>query len=458
MLKYAQGQLARRGSLVAVTAVGAVLAGGGSSAMAAVISGTSDAPIYTAGPGIIDNRLALTQSEDGTRVTFHEDPADPITIDAGTTDCVATLGDVTCTAPAGLVTAIEINLGEGDDVTILGDDVTASVSQFGGAGDDVLSGGSGPDSLSGGDGIDELSGGSGNDVLEGGAGDDDLDGGEGADDLGGGDGVDRAFESASGAQTLTLDDIADDGEAGEGDNVRSDVEQVVANIGNDTIVGSSADNELVGDDGNDDITGLGGRDVLLGGDGDDILRARDGEVDTIACGAGNDVVFADTGDIVFEDGAGNHCETVQRPATPPVATTTTTAASTTTGAIGPAFTPSTGAITVARTVLPAPRSLSLAATPARDRKGPYTFTVKGRIALPAGVAKQQGCLAGTVKITGKRDGKSAFTPKTAKLRKDCTYSTTVTIARKGAVKLAARFSGNTVLKAKSSPARTVRAG
>jgi hypothetical protein len=455
MLTNAQGKLARRGSLVVLTAVGAVLAGGGSSAMAAVISGTSDAPIYTAGAGAIDNNLTVTQSADGTWVTFHEDPADPVTIDAGTTGCVAALGDVTCTAPTGLVTAIEINLGGGDDMTILGDDVTASVSQFGDSGNDVLSGGSGPDILSGGDGIDELSGGSGNDALEGGAGNDELDGGEGADEVGGGDGVDAAFQTSTADQTLTLDDIANDGEAAEGDNIRSDVEQVATNVGNDTIVGSSANNDLFGDDGNDDLTGLGGQDLFLGGGGDDTIHARDGEVDTIACGAGNDVVFADTGDIVFEDGADNHCETVNRPATAPVAAT---AASTTTGATAPAIIPATGTITIARTVLQTPRSLSLAASPARDRKRPYTFAVKGTIALPAGVAKAQGCLAGTVKITGKRDTKSAFTPKTVKLKKDCTYATTITLARKGRVKLTARFSGNTVLNATSSPARTVRAG
>lgn len=457
MLTNMQGKLARRGSLVVLTAVGAVLAGGGSSAMAAVVSGTSDAPIYTAGAGVIDNTLTVTQSPTGTQVTFHEDAADPITIDAATTGCVAALGDVTCTAAVGLVTDIELDLGEGADVTILGDDVTASVSQFGGSGDDFLSGGSGPDILSGGDGNDALSGGSGNDVLEGGAGDDDLDGGVGADQVGGGDGVDLAFQTSTADQTLTLDDVANDGETGEGDNVRSDVEQVATNVGNDTIVGSSADNDLFGDDGNDDITGMGGQDLLLGGGGDDTIHARDGEVDTIACGAGNDVVFADTGDVIFEDGADNHCETVDRPATAAAAAATTTG-STTTGATAPAITPTTGTVTIARTVLQTPRSLSLTATPARDRKRPYRFTVKGTIALPAGVVKQRGCLAGTVKVTGKSGTKSAFTPKTVKVKKDCTYSTTVTIARKGRVKLTARFSGNTVLKAKSSSTRTVRAG
>jgi Ca2+-binding RTX toxin-like protein len=464
MLKTAQGQLARRGSLVVLTAVGAVLAGGGSSAMAAVVSGTGDAPIYTAGTGTIDNNLTVTQSPDGTQVTFHEAAADPITIDPAATDCAAAAGDVTCTAPAaGLVTDIEINLDDGADLTTLVD-VTAAVSQFGGTGNDSLGGGDGLDILSGGDGNDDLSGGAGNDVLDGGAGDDLLIGGAGADDVRGGSGIDLAIQTSTAAQTLTLDDLANDGEANEGDNVFADVEQVATNEGNDTIVGSPADNLLFGDLGNDDITGAGGRDVLDGGDGDDILRARDGEVDTIACGLGNDVVFADANDVIVEDAAsGEHCETVNLPATaPPAAATTSTTTGTTAPATVPAApvaTPSaTGPVTIAKTVLVAPRSLSLTASPARDRKRPYTFTVRGTIALPAGVSKAEGCLAGTVTVTGRRDSKNAFAPKTVKVTKACTYSATVSVARKGRVKLTARFSGNTVLKAKSSPARTVRAG
>lgn len=460
MLKTAQGQLARRGSLVVLTTVGA-LCFGGSSAMAAVVTGTGDSPVYTAGAGAIDNNVTVTQSTDGTQVTFHEDAADPITIDPTATGCAAAAGDVTCTAPAaGLVTDIEIDLDDGADLTTLVD-VNAAVSQFGGTGNDRLNGGDGLDILSGGDGDDELSGGDGTDVLEGGAGDDTLIGGAGADEVRGGSGLDLAIQTSIAAQTLTLDDLANDGEANEGDNIFGDVEQAATSIGDDTIVGSSADNLLFGDLGNDDITGAGGQDVLNGGDGDDTIHARDGEVDTIACGLGNDVVFADANDVIFEDGADNHCETVNLPATAPAATTTTTTTgSTTTGTTAPASTTpaTTGTVTIAQTVLATPRSLSLTASPARDRKRPYTFTVKGTIALPAGVPKAQGCVAGTVTVTGKRDTKSAFAPKTVKIKRDCTYSTTVSIVRKGRVKLTARFSGNTVLKAKSSSTRTVRAG
>ena len=96
--------------------------------------------------------------------------------------------------------------------------------------------------------------------------------------------------------------------------------------------------------------------------------------------------------------------------------------------------------------------------PPRHRKRPYKFTIKGAVGMPAGVTKAKGCASGAVKVTGKRGTKDAFAPKIAKLKKDCTYSVTVFLTRKGRVKLAARFSGNSVLKAKSSLTRTVRAG
>jgi Ca2+-binding RTX toxin-like protein len=460
MLNKAQGQLARRGSLVVLTA-GALCFGGASSAMAAVVSGTGDAPVYTAGTGAIDNSLTVTQREDGKRVTFHEAGTDPITIDPTATDCApdtSTPGDITCTAPGdGLVTAIEIDLGGGSDWTKL-DGVTASVTQFGRSGDDTLSGGDGSNTLSGGNGTDDLSGGSGDDVLEGGAGDDTLSGGLGADDIHGGDGVDLAIQVSTAAQTLTLNDLADDGEASEGDNFHSDVEEIATNEGNDTIVGSSADNLLFGDMGNDDITGAGGEDILVGFDGDDTIHARDGEVDTILCGAGNDVVFADAIDVIIEDDPSDeHCETVNLPAT----STATTAGSAATATTAPANTTpanTTGIVTIGSPALLAPRSLSLTASPARSRKRPYRVTVKGTLALPGGIAKAQGCVSGTVTVTGKRGTKNAFAPKTVKIKKDCTYSVTATVGRKARVKFTARFSGNSALKAKSSSSRTVRAG
>ena len=110
-------------------------------------------------------------------------------------------------------------------------------------------------------------------VLEGRGGDDRLRGGDGADRLDGGAGAD------------SLD-------AGFGDDV------IVGGPGRDTI---SAD--------------------LAGGDcgplwckypyGNDTVEARDGEVDSVTCGAGADTVNADAADVVAPD-----CETVVRGGSP----------------------------------------------------------------------------------------------------------------------------------------------
>ncbi len=93
--------------------------------------------------------------------------------------------------------------------------------------------------------------------------------------------------------------------------------------GADTIDGGAGDDLIDGGYGDDTITGGPGRDRisadLQSGDcgpawckypyGNDTVFARDGEVDSITCGAGTDRVVADADDVVAPD-----CETVQRPA------------------------------------------------------------------------------------------------------------------------------------------------
>jgi Ca2+-binding RTX toxin-like protein len=103
---------------------------------------------------------------------------------------------------------------------------------------------------------------------------------------------------ASGVR-VTLDATANDGAAGEGDDVRTS--GVVGSSGPDVIAGDAAANSLAG---------AGGADVLDGGAGDDSIDAtlrygdaaagRDGR-DAVTCGAGNDVVAADDDDKVAVD-------------------------------------------------------------------------------------------------------------------------------------------------------------
>ena len=80
----------------------------------------------------------------------------------------------------------------------------------------------------------------------------------------------------------------------------------------------------IGGDGNDTLWALAradvaspGGDTLDGGNGDDVFRTRDGEADTITCGPGNDVAFADAADVIADatpDNLNGSCEVVHRKA------------------------------------------------------------------------------------------------------------------------------------------------
>ena len=60
-----------------------------------------------------------------------------------------------------------------------------------------------------------------------------LEGDSGADELNGGADGSRGLSRAAG-QTITLDDVRNDGAPGELDNVHSDIEDVAAGPGNDS--------------------------------------------------------------------------------------------------------------------------------------------------------------------------------------------------------------------------------
>jgi Ca2+-binding RTX toxin-like protein len=228
-------------------------------------------------------------------------------------DCIVTPPDrVDCPAsPAFIVNFL------GFDDSLSGTQVTGTqtLEAHGRGGDDALEGTQNADRLFGDEGGDNLYGLGGNDVLDGGPGDDSFkdgpgddsmsggpnsDGfevGVGRDDVSGGDGTDTAdYGQRTGAVTITLDDRADDGEAGEGDNVHSDVESATGGSGNDRIVAGPNSAYLYGGAGNDSIVGGPGEQRIEGNEGDDTIDSRDGAYDSIDCGPGNDVVLADPGD------------------------------------------------------------------------------------------------------------------------------------------------------------------
>ena len=178
---------------------------------------------------------------------------------------------------------IVVNAGDGNDKV-------DNTSDFGA----TLNGQGGNDTLIGGSANDSLNGSSGNDVL---------DGGLGADTLQGGSGNDTAdYSSRTTNLNISLDNMANDGAAGEHDNVMSDVETVLGGSGNDKIVGDPSANLLKGNGGNDTLYGGAGNDTLDGGsghdqlfgqDGNDTLLAKDGQVDTLDGGNGSDTAQRD---------------------------------------------------------------------------------------------------------------------------------------------------------------------
>jgi hypothetical protein len=244
-------------------------------------------------------------------------------IAAGPAGCVAVIGLPPDSAYAcARVSRVVINAGDLNDSITAPDTLAVPLTLNGETGDDNLRGGGAGDDISGGDGQDSLFGGDGDDLLDGGDGDDTLEGEAGGDTLLGGDGLDTVrytAETAAPRFTVTLDGTIGDGLPGENDTVASDVENAAV-VGlraglppletivvpeATTLVGNAEANELTTDDGNDTLVGGAGNDVLEAFGGDDTIDARDGFLDRVHCGDGNDTVTADTRDLVDGD-----CESV----------------------------------------------------------------------------------------------------------------------------------------------------
>lgn len=193
-----------------------------------------------------------------------------------------------CTLPSAIIGTA------GDDVLrgTSGDDVICGLGGkdqiHGGRGRDLIIGGSDKDQLSGQGGSDELRGDGGNDLLDGGAGNDVIAGGEGEDLVG--------YATRTAAVTVTLGVGAEDGEAGEGDDILGDVENVATGSGNDVLVGSDGDNVLEGNAGDDVLVGAAGNDTLGGYAGSDVVVGGDGH-DAFWCYGGVDVFERLPGDV-----------------------------------------------------------------------------------------------------------------------------------------------------------------
>ena len=183
------------------------------------------------------------------------------------------------------VRRVIVNAGDGNDAVTLAPGVPDAILD-GGAGNDSLLGGAARDTLRGGEGKDDLRGGDGNDVLDGGARADRISGGRGTDTV--------DYSARTVAVRVSLDGRWDDGQAGELDDVETDVETVIGTSGNDVLLGNAYNNQLVGLAGNDRLVGGSGNDGLNGGAGNDTLDGGIGN-DTVAGGEGRDSITGGEG-------------------------------------------------------------------------------------------------------------------------------------------------------------------
>lgn len=225
--------------------------------------------------------LSFTVSSGTLTVTGTSNP-DKIFISKDGTNLKIVENGVSATTPAAAVTKIVVNGNAGNDELKLAIGAEHGIAL--------------PATLNGGDGNDRLLGGDGNDVMNGGNGNDFMNGGpKGKDNFNGGAGRDvAAYDGRTSALFLSNNGVADDGAAGEGDNIATDVEDITGGNGADSITGSSGNNALKGNGGNDTMNGGGGNDNLRGDDGNDVLNGGDA----------NDVLVGGRGADVFNGGAG----------------------------------------------------------------------------------------------------------------------------------------------------------
>jgi RTX calcium-binding nonapeptide repeat (4 copies) len=181
------------------------------------------------------------------------------------------------------------------------------------------------DSLNGDDAaaMEVFTGNGGNDALSGNGGPDAFAmtaAPDGADRVFGGDGVDQVdYGLRTRAVNVNLSDGgADDGESGEGDEIRQ-VEGARGGSAGDvlrghpegtapmTLLGFAGADRITGARGGDTLDGGAGRDTIRGEAGNDLIQARDRESDTVSCGTEVDTADLEPGLDVVAAG----CEKVQ---------------------------------------------------------------------------------------------------------------------------------------------------
>jgi len=157
------------------------------------------------------------------------------------------------------------------------------------------------DWVNGDDGNDTINAGGGNDFILGGDGNDSLTGGIGDDTINGGVGIDTISYTGTTAVTVNL---ATGTATGVGNDIISNIENVIGSDGADTITGDNNANFIDGGSGSDTIDGGLGDDTILGGGVGDRLLGGDGN-DSIDGGIGNDIIFGGNGNDTILGGNNN---------------------------------------------------------------------------------------------------------------------------------------------------------
>jgi hypothetical protein len=319
--------------LAALVLCAVLLALSAEAARAGTVLKAFDVVDYTADAGQED---VLSVTREGGSVVFNRLGG---SLDVGFGCNALSASAVGCPDPS---TSMRVELGDRDDFLAVDDPVGLPTMVSGETGKDEIFGADRVDQLQGGDGDDELAGRGGNDLLfgesgsdrlSGGAGEDTLGNQSGADDVHGGAGNDRMFGGFADElpTSVSLDNLANDGSAGEGDNIHDDVEILLGNAkanvftghptipsdnrfegqpGDDTLSGMGGDDTLLGGPGADVLSGGSSTDTLHGGTGDDHLDARDGVAEVVDCGEGSDGAVVDATDTT------RSCEAVDA-STPP---------------------------------------------------------------------------------------------------------------------------------------------
>jgi Ca2+-binding RTX toxin-like protein len=252
-----------------------------------------------------NNALSITRDASGGYTITEKGPS---AMSAGAGCGPAPANSATC--PGAGISQLSITLNDADDGVTVATSTNAVI--LGGTGNDTLAGGGGQDLVRGEDGADIVRGGAGDDRTEGGPGNDALDPGLGGnadhDTLVGDEGDDSvSYGLRSAPVATTKDGVANDGQAGESDNIGLDIERITGGVANDTVGGGPLADVLDGGPGDDALNGFAGddalhgdgglsagADTLSGGPGNDVIQG-DGGADTLWGEAGNDVVEGGTG-------------------------------------------------------------------------------------------------------------------------------------------------------------------